>query len=121
VEGYSIGQVCSLLDIKPHVLRYWERELQFLNPEKDDGGRRRYSIDDLQLLFRIRYLVIERRMTLEGVSRAVWEESSQVSSGPLASVRALRRDLLFLSQLVDKQAEKLEKLGFPPESSDIEK
>lgn len=120
MEGYTIGQVCTLLGIKPHVLRYWERELQFLNPEKDDGGRRRYSMDDLQLLFRIRYLVNERRMTLEGVSKAIWEESRSVSSGPAASVRALRRDLLLLKRLVEKQSEVLEKCGFSTKSSDIQ-
>ena len=31
-EFYSIGEVCELTDLKPHVLRYWESQFKFLNP-----------------------------------------------------------------------------------------
>lgn len=120
MDGYSIGEVCRLLDIKPHILRYWERELDFLNPRKDDGGRRRYSPDELQLLFRIRHLVNERRLTLEGVKRAVWEDLSAAAGSPVAELRSLRRELLKLERLASAQRARLEKLSPEPESSDIQ-
>jgi DNA-binding transcriptional MerR regulator len=50
-EFYSIGEVCTLTDLKPHVLRYWESQFRFLNPAKNhllytekftiDGARQR--------------------------------------------------------------------------------
>ena len=33
-EFYSIGEVCELTDLKPHVLRYWESQFKFLSPAK---------------------------------------------------------------------------------------
>ena len=34
-EFFSIGEVCELTDLKPHVLRYWETQFRFLNPAKN--------------------------------------------------------------------------------------
>ena len=39
-EFFSIGEVCSLTDLKPHVLRYWESQFRFLNPAKNRSGNR---------------------------------------------------------------------------------
>ncbi|MDZ7792514.1 MAG: MerR family transcriptional regulator [Spirochaetia bacterium] len=33
MTGYQIGTVCELLEVKPHVLRYWEQELPILSPQ----------------------------------------------------------------------------------------
>jgi DNA-binding transcriptional MerR regulator len=120
VDGYSIGEVCKLLGIRPHVLRYWERELEFLHPEKDTGGRRRYSTDELQLLFRIRYLVQKRRMGLEGVRRAIWEGIDASSRFPVAEIRSLRRELLTVERLIARQRLRLESVVSEPKVSDIQ-
>ena len=37
-EYYSIGEVCELTDLKPHVLRYWETQFPALTPTKNKGG-----------------------------------------------------------------------------------
>ncbi len=37
-EFFSIGEVCQLPDLKPHVLRYWESQVRFLNPAKNRSG-----------------------------------------------------------------------------------
>ena len=39
-EFYSIGDVCALTDLKPHVLRYWESQFKPLNPAKNRSGNR---------------------------------------------------------------------------------
>ena len=39
-EFFSIGEVCQLTDLKPHVLRYWESQFRFLNPAKNRSGNR---------------------------------------------------------------------------------
>jgi DNA-binding transcriptional MerR regulator len=31
---YSIGEVCDLTGLKPHVLRYWETQFDVLNPRR---------------------------------------------------------------------------------------
>jgi DNA-binding transcriptional MerR regulator len=42
-EFFSIGEVCALTDLKPHVLRYWESQFRFLNPAKNRSGNRVYK------------------------------------------------------------------------------
>ena len=34
-EYYSIGEVCEITDLKPHVLRYWESQFSVLKPTKN--------------------------------------------------------------------------------------
>ena len=36
---YSIGEVCDLTGLKPHVLRYWETQFDVLNPTKNRAGQ----------------------------------------------------------------------------------
>ena len=51
-EFYSIGEVCTLTDLKPHVLRYWESQFRFLNPAKNRSGNRVYKSREVELIMR---------------------------------------------------------------------
>jgi DNA-binding transcriptional MerR regulator len=62
----TIGEVSEALDIKPHVLRYWEQQFSLLKPLKRSGGRRYYRAADVALVERINQLVNEEGYTLKG-------------------------------------------------------
>ena len=62
----TIGEVSEALDIKPHVLRYWEQQFSLLNPLKRSGGRRYYRPEDVALVEDINRLVNEEGYTLKG-------------------------------------------------------
>ena len=62
----TIGEVSEALDIKPHVLRYWEQQFSLLSPLKRSGGRRYYRPEDVALVERINRLVNEEGYTLKG-------------------------------------------------------
>ncbi|MEL6530050.1 MAG: MerR family transcriptional regulator [Pseudomonadota bacterium] len=62
----TIGEVSEALDIKPHVLRYWEQQFSLLKPLKRSGGRRYYRPGDVALVERINKLVNEEGYTLKG-------------------------------------------------------
>jgi len=62
----TIGEVSEALDIKPHVLRYWEQQFALLNPLKRSGGRRYYRPEDVALVEDISRLVNEEGYTLKG-------------------------------------------------------
>lgn len=51
----SIGDVARRTRVTERTLRYYE-ELGLLAPARDAGGRRRYGVDDLDRLYRIRLL-----------------------------------------------------------------
>ncbi|MFP3960193.1 MAG: MerR family transcriptional regulator, partial [Spirochaetaceae bacterium] len=91
---FLIGQVCTALGVKPHVLRYWERNVALLSPAKDRSGRRVYTLRDVQLLFRLKYLIQTRRMSVEGASRKLMEEAQGGGQNRKAAIDALRGELL---------------------------
>lgn len=81
MASYSIGEMEELTGIKAHVLRYWEEVIPSLAPKKDLGGRRSYSQRDFQTIMRLKYLIQERRFTIEGArSEMIAEASAYVSS-----------------------------------------
>lgn len=96
MRRYSIGEVCDLLDTRAHTLRYWEQEVPVIRPRKDEFGRRSYSEQDIQQLFRLKYLVNERGMTLQGAARALVEDGRPGIADRKAAVRQLRSHMLSL-------------------------
>lgn len=62
----TIGEVSEALDIKPHVLRYWEQQFALLKPMKRSGGRRYYRPSDVEMVVAINRLVNEEGYTLKG-------------------------------------------------------
>lgn len=96
MRHYSIGEVCNALGVKPHIVRYWEQEIGILSPSKDRGGRRVYTHADLQLLFRIKYLVQERRYTVQGAAMRILEESTGRRADAKARIHEVRGELLEL-------------------------
>ncbi len=62
----TIGEVSEALDIKPHVLRYWEQQFSLLSPLKRSGGRRYYRPEDVAMVERIDQLVNAEGYTLKG-------------------------------------------------------
>jgi UDP-N-acetylglucosamine/UDP-N-acetylgalactosamine diphosphorylase len=104
VKTVSIGEAARLLGVKPHVLRYWESELPMLAPRKGKTGRREYSAQDLQLLLRLKHLLYERRLTLEGARRALWEELGSSHADRRARLDAVRSDLVEALMLIQERS-----------------
>jgi DNA-binding transcriptional MerR regulator len=70
----SISEVSELVDVKPHVLRYWETQFSMLRPRKNRAGNRMYRPEDVQMLLRIKELLYARRFTIEGARKRLLEE-----------------------------------------------
>jgi DNA-binding transcriptional MerR regulator len=65
-EFFSIGEVCTLTDLKPHVLRYWESQFRFLNPAKNRSGNRVYQRREIELIMLVKHLLYTEKYTIEG-------------------------------------------------------
>ena len=74
----TIGEVAKALDIRQHVLRYWEEQFPSLRPIKRSGGRRYYRPEDVALVVTIDRLVHQEGYTLRGARKAI-EESGAAS------------------------------------------
>ena len=56
-EFFSIGEVCQLTDLKPHVLRYWESQCVFLNAAKNRNGKRVYQRREIEVVMLVKHLL----------------------------------------------------------------
>ncbi len=72
-EFFSIGDVCQLTDLKPHVLRYWESQFRFLNPAKNRSGNRVYQRREIELILLVKNLLYDEKYTIEGARRRIEE------------------------------------------------
>ena len=72
---YRIGEVEALTEVPAYVLRYWESEFRLLRPKKNPAGQRLYRRRDLDLVLRIKTLLYDERLTLEGAKKRLVTES----------------------------------------------
>ena len=72
---YRIGEDARALNLQTSVLRFWEGEFPALQPVRTPKGQRLYSESDMELLRKIRSLLHEQGMTIEGARRVLAGES----------------------------------------------
>ena len=70
-EFFSIGEVCALTDLKPHVLRYWESQFRFLSPAKNRSGNRVYKSREVELIMLVKHLLYTEKYTIEGARQRI--------------------------------------------------
>jgi DNA-binding transcriptional MerR regulator len=66
---YKIREVCEIVGVEAHVLRFWETEFPALSPPKTKTGQRIYRPKDIELLLRIRKLLYEDGFTIPGARK----------------------------------------------------
>jgi DNA-binding transcriptional MerR regulator len=76
---YRIGEVEEIAGVPAYVLRYWESEFKLLRPRKNHAGQRVYRKHDVQMVLRIKGLLYEDRLTLEGAKKRLQQEGRQRS------------------------------------------
>jgi len=108
VTGFSIGEVAKITGVKAHILRYWEQSQPFLRPQKDAQGRRSYTDHHLDLIFRMKYLLEVRKLTLEKAGQQLLSDLSEIGgSRRITELSAIRSELLEPYRLLQKNKENL--------------
>lgn len=102
---YTIREVCDLLDLKPHVLRYWEQVIPLVAPRKDRYGRRAYSKADVNLLARVKYLIQEKGLSAASVARQLWRDAGDGSADLRSTIAEIRDELLSARALLRRRRE----------------
>ena len=63
---YSISEVSEMMELKAHILRFWESEFSALRPRKNRAGNRAYTERDIKIVRLIKNLLYEEKFTIEG-------------------------------------------------------
>ncbi len=67
----TIGELSKELNIKPHILRYWEDQFGMLRPLKRAGSRRHYRPEDVEMVKTINRLLNEEGYTIKGARKSL--------------------------------------------------
>ncbi len=110
---FKIGEVARIVGVEPHVLRHWEKAFSpLLKPQKTAGGHRRYRRRDIEMAVRIRRLLYDEKMTVEGARRRLFGRRAAASDREEAvgarrearlrtDLAVLRRELIWLLDRVE--------------------
>ena len=82
----SIGEVAQILNLvskkngslSTHTIRFWEKNFKQIKPKLFYGKRRYYDQTAIEILKRIKYLLKDKGMTLNGVKKALNSENSDI-------------------------------------------
>ena len=80
----SIGEVAKDLNLinqktgklNTHTIRFWEKEFKQIKPKIFAGKRRYYDKNSIKVLKKIRFLLKEKGLTINGVKKFLVNESS---------------------------------------------
>ena len=89
---YNIGEISKAFDIKPSLLRLWEKAFDILNPKKNLRGTRKYSSIDLKNIKLIYDLLKIKGFTLDGAKKKL--KSSKNTIQVIKKLKKLKEKLI---------------------------
>lgn len=97
---FKIGEVAALLNIKTHVLRYWETEFTVLQPVKSRTNQRLYRREDVETALLIKDLLYRQGFTIAGARKKINTDlrsqnpPESIGESPTAILLQVKADLL---------------------------
>ncbi|MCX7770823.1 MAG: MerR family transcriptional regulator [Proteobacteria bacterium] len=95
---YKIGEVCSLVGIRPYMLRYWEKEIKDIRPSRSLNNQRLYPQEVVKKILQI------KKLTEEGYKLNVIKEKisdKEVISSEFMLLQDIKKDLLNIKSLLE--------------------
>ncbi|HKJ04846.1 MAG TPA: MerR family transcriptional regulator [Geopsychrobacteraceae bacterium] len=108
---FKIGEVAAIVDVKTHVLRYWETEFRAFKPVKSNANQRLYRRKDIETALLIKDLLYRQGFTISGARKKIHQEGlqqaklSQQKLDDHSMLLRLRADLLDIKhQLTERDS-----------------
>ena len=98
---FKIGEVAALLQLKTHVLRYWETEFTVLQPVKSRSNQRLYRHKDVETALLIKELLYRQGFTIAGARKKLQSDKQlglplTVQQSPEDILAEIKTDLIQL-------------------------
>ena len=107
---FKIGEVCELVGVQAHVLRYWETEFSMLSPQKNKSGQRSYRRRDVEIALRIKQLLYNEMFTIAGAKKRLQTEHREGTKARSVPAAAPAQEKVQAPTLFDN--------GFPTEDAE---
>ncbi|MDC1178457.1 MerR family transcriptional regulator [Candidatus Pelagibacter sp.] len=107
----TIGEVAKILNLKTnkrgvlptHIIRFWETQFKQIKPKILNSNRRYYDVKSINILKKVKFLLKEQGMTINGVKKILnGEDSLELDEMANNSIKAddLRNKLVKISKIV---------------------
>ncbi len=101
---YSIGELSNFFGVNASLLRFWEKEFQFVISKKNTKGNRLYSVKEIEKINRIYLLVKIEGYTIEGAKKALKsKQKDSVSENNLNSEESNNSALILKLESIKKR------------------
>ena len=99
---FKVGEVSKLTDLPTHVLRFWETEFKRINPKRTSSGQRLYRKSDVELIFKIKYLLYEKKFTIPGARQHLKANKNDPPNEKMSNLlEEIRDELESIKKLMD--------------------
>ena len=90
----TIGEVAKILNLinhknglpSTHTIRFWEKEFKQIKPKIFIGNRRYYDKSSINILKKIKFLLKDKGMTLNGVKKLLNSNNSDIDESINTSI-----------------------------------
>lgn len=62
---FKLDEVCTIVGVKPYVLRFWESEFEEISPLVSSTGQKLFEQKDIQVLAKIKSLLFDNKLSIE--------------------------------------------------------
>ncbi len=70
---YPIREVSQITGVRESVIRFWEQQFDELKPLKNRVGQRKYTKEDIDIVFLIKKLLYEEEYKISGAQKKLKE------------------------------------------------
>ncbi len=116
----TIGEVAKDLNLinektgklNTHTIRFWEKEFKQIKPKIFSGRRRYYDIETVRTLKKIKFLLKEKGLTINGVKKFLLNESSfNLDETSNISIKTTNNNLKTRLEKISNLVKEIKKLG----------
>lgn len=101
---YSISEVAEEFNLEASTLRYWENQFEILQPKTNNKGTRTYTIENIETVKLIHFLLKEKGMTIIGAKNHIKSTKGKVQKNLniIESLQKVRKQLKQIKEELDK-------------------
>jgi DNA-binding transcriptional MerR regulator len=114
----SIGEVAKILvlvnekkgTLNTHTIRFWEKEFKQIKPKIFNGNRRYYNNETIEILKKVKYLLKDQGMTINGAKKVLNSDKSlkldELPNNSITANYSIKNKIKKISNLI-KQIKKI--------------
>jgi DNA-binding transcriptional MerR regulator len=106
---FVFQELSELTGVKPYVIRFWETEFLEISPKLNSKSEKIYSTDDVDVIFRIKKLLFEDKLTIAQAKIKIKDPSPLINldaKNSVVSHLSIRDQIMMTLKVMDQFKQK---------------